>query len=97
MISMDLSEDLFVCRPHPASEWAEKGLTALEIEEGSSVLLWPATSNPIPGTEADDLRCAMEALNASQQYVRPGRSFASCLWTWLPHPGLALSAERHLA
>ena len=59
---MDLSEDLFVCRPHPASEWAEKGLTALEIEEGSSVLLWPATSNPIPGTEADDLRCAMEAL-----------------------------------
>ena len=69
MISLDLSEDLFVCRPHIASKWVEKGLEVLETEDVSSGLLWPATSKPIPGTGAEDLRCAMEALNASQQYV----------------------------
>ena len=102
VISLDLSEDVFACRPHPASEAAAKGLEVLEFEDVSSGLLWPATSKPIPGTGAEDLRCAMEALNASQQYIccnklRPGRSFASCLRTWLPHPRLASSAECHLA
>ena len=46
VISLDLSEDVFACRPHPASEAATKGLEVFEFEfeDVSSGLLWPATS-----------------------------------------------------
>ena len=46
VISLDLSEDVFACRPHPASEAATKGLEVFEFEfeDVSSGLHWPATS-----------------------------------------------------